>query len=552
MPLVLTNEDQRLVYDRHGMHGVHAFWQLEPAKHPLLNVLEALDREKAMGYDGALLHLSGASGMGNLLEMTLARNLESSHQVQISLDASLPFDSEDEEELEIVEYLPTLRSLGFEHSIYKHLDIPIMGPCSFDLTLSILKKYKMGAVSVSTGFTKQVSEKCKLALHFCSFPNAPSGIDALSVDTEALGGPTLNASIEQVVGNGTVLACSSTIPLAGLLGAREWGTVARPVESLTLQHTLNPRWIVSVALNSYTRQPSVSLVHIEDGKADNVGILTLSPGLVQVKKSLILTDCDVLSVRASLGVGVLGLETVLAHRWPIGNGKGQDGPSTPPNDMLIDKTPMHQSSISINSDASRGISVTLTQRIHSLDLSIPILFCNQILPIPLMLAYTLPYLTASFIRHYVYLPWKAKRQAQFWEHEKERISGWIAKARLDAEVALQVQRQTHGKKKATSELVITRAIMMSCRLLGKAGGTGDGGSTALDVSVQLQFQVSKGRLVIDKGTQWTSLLGIWDFDYGSMKELLVEYSFRGKEHRAVFKEGQTVAIPMQDHLLPRG
>lgn len=132
---VLSDEKQRAIYDRLGMPGVHASWQLAQTNqsHRLKDILEALESSDSWSH----------------------RTL-----YDCGLDASIWFDQEvDIGEIEdIVDVLPTVRNMSIQQTFERRVD----PNTSIAISLAMVKQYQQGGASITMSGTRVVGKNLQL------------------------------------------------------------------------------------------------------------------------------------------------------------------------------------------------------------------------------------------------------------------------------------------------------------------------------------------------------------------------------------------------------
>ncbi|CAD5163862.1 unnamed protein product [Musa acuminata subsp. malaccensis] len=188
-------------------------------------------------------------------------------------------------------------------------------------------------------------------------------------------------------------------------------------------------------------------------------------------------------------------------------------------------------------------------------LLIPVLLSRDLDPIVATGAFMVPSSLYFLLKKFVLKPYYLRRQKQKALEKKEVSLNQIRKARDAAKKAQKLLQNVSNRKKnkevEKDGLVITKAIYGNLRT---ARGTeehlevdDDVASLILDVTLPLNFLVTNSRLELHKGIKKSGIMGFCDPCPGEPSQLLVEYTFKGKNYKVVVDDYDLLRIPNETH-----
>lgn len=225
-------------------------------------------------------------------------------------------------------------------------------------------------------------------------------------------------------------------------------------------------------------------------------------------------------------------------------------------------------------------ALTLRIRVSRLGqkLSVPILLSQSASPRMILGSIVIPGIGIASLQYFYLRPRKRRRIAEKLRELREEMREEIETRRREAQSAIELLREQTERKREQERsrdgLVIVSAIY---RGKGLALQEEEIRASEWDVSIPLQSLVvtikqqqqqprqgdsrSESSSLAEHERQGSStltipgrrskahLIGFYDVLVGSKKELVIEYLFRGRRHRATFDDYQAVAIPMRSHLM---
>ncbi|KAK1274338.1 Chaperone protein dnaJ 13 [Acorus gramineus] len=195
---------------------------------------------------------------------------------------------------------------------------------------------------------------------------------------------------------------------------------------------------------------------------------------------------------------------------------------------------------------------------------------GQKLILPVLLSEDLDLLVASgaliipsslyfFLKKFVLKPYFLKRERRKSLEKMETLSSQIRQARAAAEKAQQLLQLVSDRKKnkqmEIGGLVIKKALYGSRKAFAKrknetAGANDELGSQILDVTISLNFLVNEsGQLKLHEGIKKSGIMGFCDLCPGEPMQLLVEYSFGGKNYEVSVDDYAELLVPQENHMI---
>ncbi|KAK1305069.1 Chaperone protein dnaJ 13 [Acorus calamus] len=195
---------------------------------------------------------------------------------------------------------------------------------------------------------------------------------------------------------------------------------------------------------------------------------------------------------------------------------------------------------------------------------------GQKLILPVLLSEDLDLLVASgaliipsglyfFLKKFVLKPYFLRRERRKSLEKMETLSSQIRQARAAAEKAQQLLQLVSDRKKnkqmEIGGLVIKKASYGSRKAFAKrknetAGANDELASQILDVAIPLNFLVNEsGQLKLHEGIKKSGIMGFCDLCPGEPMQLLVEYSFGGKNYEVLVDDYAELLIPQENHMI---
>ena len=455
----MSDARQRAIYDKLGMKGVKAAWQLaatnkDSRTQDILEALQSADRwRKQSAY-------------------------------QVSIDSSIWFDPEvkPEEIGDAIDLLPSIRALAMQHAWEK-----TFGTTSCLLNVSVAKQYQMGAASANVVLRKDFG---KLRSEF--------GLGLYG-----------RRFVMLAVHQPTVFGQASLVIEVDESSTKHALTLSRPV-------TENCNAAISIGQSEDGGSISLELLH-ENPQKDTTRLKasSSSQGLaLEAKKIYSLTDDNRLIVKLGLQRQQVRVSFGFQHDW----------------------SDEARSSIQLQTSTSEGVCLKLSLVKNDYQIVVPVLLSPEMNPSAILVGSILPALLGSLGYNLIYVPIKRYQQRLFWQQQTESQRHMLGRAKLQAEIALDILGQTHSSRLEASLLKIRSATFLSP-------------NASLDVTVAVQHLVADNQLIIPADVSWAGLIGFYDIDLGSTKTLAIEYDFKGGKHRAEFADGTSVALPQRQHFV---
>lgn len=242
--------------------------------------------------------------------------------------------------------------------------------------------------------------------------------------------------------------------------------------------------------------------------------ITPRSAFVEAKKTILLSDRN--ECRIKIGASEQGGSVHLAvhHTW---NKKTRG-------------------SAALQLDSGAGVSLRLGITHGSLHLIVPVHFSQELSPAAIVLASLLPTIGTLVSRTWIHPFLKRRHSERFWTEYTRKRAAMIERKREEAALTVELMALAVDKRQ-TGDLRIIEAIYRAC----------DDHALAWSVTVPLQFLVNDGQIRLDPAYR-ANVLGFFDVAIGRRKETLVTYEFRGRLHRAVFRDDEELLIPLRTHL----
>ncbi|GAV78547.1 DnaJ domain-containing protein/DUF3395 domain-containing protein [Cephalotus follicularis] len=204
----------------------------------------------------------------------------------------------------------------------------------------------------------------------------------------------------------------------------------------------------------------------------------------------------------------------------------------------------------------QGIFWKFEFRRGSQKLIIPILLSRDLNPVFATGAFIIPSSMYFLLKKFVVKPYYLRREKQKALENKDKNFAQVQEARAAAEKAQQLLQNVADRKRTRQTeiggLIITKAVYGNSKALKKGGDSRDtsvdSASQVIDVAVPLNFLVNdSGQLKLHDGVKKSGIMGFCDPCPGEPKQLLVEYSYGGKEYEVVVDDYGELLIPQEAH-----
>ncbi|KAK8916217.1 Chaperone protein dnaJ 13 [Platanthera zijinensis] len=191
-------------------------------------------------------------------------------------------------------------------------------------------------------------------------------------------------------------------------------------------------------------------------------------------------------------------------------------------------------------------------------LIIPVLLSNGFNTLFATSALVVPSSLYFLLKKYVFKPYHRKREQQKLLDKMAKSSIQVREARKEAEKAQTlletVSNRKKNKQREKGGLVISKAVYGNLKEMGTSGELRDElnaevVSQVLDVTVPLNFLVTdSGKLKLHAGIKKSGIMGFCDPCPGTLKHLLVEYTFRGNNYQEVVGDMEELLIPKHNQM----
>ncbi|KAL5225529.1 hypothetical protein ABZP36_012168 [Zizania latifolia] len=189
-------------------------------------------------------------------------------------------------------------------------------------------------------------------------------------------------------------------------------------------------------------------------------------------------------------------------------------------------------------------------------LVVPVLLSTEFNALLVTSAFAIPSTLYFLLQTYFVKPYYLKRENQKTLEKMESLSSQLTEARHAAKKAQKLLEPVSNRKKnrqlEDDGLVITKAMYGNRKRIKERGETNelhdDVASQVLDVTIPLNFLVTDaGQLKLHNGIKKAGIMGFYDPCPGDPKLLLVEYTFRGRKHKAMADDYDALSIPQDIH-----
>ena len=297
---------------------------------------------------------------------------------------------------------------------------------------------------------------------------------------------------------------------------------------------------------------------------------TLSIGITGSSYSLEVTTNQILQSQFSASYGNIRLFGAGKNGWKISTTSAVTSSGSATLGISTEKRLTENTHVGLGMHVGIGNgSLTLRLRISRLGqrLNIPITISQAASVRMILSTVIIPSISIASLQYFYLTPRKRRRISRKLRELRAEMKEQNEQKRKEAVEARELLREQTTRKREVERqrngLVILSAIYT---------GTGTGidleeaKASELDVSIPLQAMIiatsanprstdaegnggANSLLTIPPGRSKASLPGFYDVLIGSKKQLEIEYSFRGRRHRAAFDDYQAVAIPMRSHIV---
>lgn len=530
---------QRAIYDKLGMQGVKAAWQLTPVlldSVPLAHLLDIL--EETMGRENQTY------------------SWESRADYQVALDGSILGQPENYDKLVAMdELLPEIRSMQFRQTLFCPRALTITPTQVFDLTVmgGLAKQYALGGASLVVALGTTIAPSSKLFTIPGRFdvqwgvlsPSRFIRLQWKQAFRPSQDSPPLELGI----------ASRYNLETGALPELNElWLTQTRPLSpesfltyriALKMAHKM---LIPSLSLTFNIKLNSSQSNIKEDQEVDEKTALMTSTSIALEEGCLKLSTEYPLAKHRAVGLKLkVPLDTLLPN-----NEEGEDGTfevanrgGPAPSVTILYSFPQNiencrmpkQHSVALKVDGDSGVTLKWKLVTPKWQLSIPLWLGSPIGHGNLLMGILLPSL-ALFAYENLFKKLQNRQTST-------KVFNQLEADRRQAE-ALAIQsilRTGHPSRQSSSSIIIIRA-QWACK------------KASVDVTIPLQYLIAMqsknlqkmvDTFIIESSIDKNGLIGFWDPDPLCEKHLAIEYTYKGQDHIACFDQWQAVVLPQRQH-----
>lgn len=484
--IVLSDTKQREIYDKYGVEGIEAAWQLGPLLNQTEKLVEELNRRK------------NAGGFGELIQSKTSFTVASDFSEIVD-------DIIDNDRLVYSDFLPKVTAVGVSETIETSFGAENHFTANF---MTICQSGNVGAGNVALNWRRPVP-----------FANWPG----VTIDTGIGFGARkyVSTALMSQIDKSTT---GSVQLMAGLRGGAIY-----PQFNASLSRILNPFLVGSVQLIQPFAGPGQFSVSVSTKTSPEVkSPLTVTVSVptggdlrpaasIEAKKTFPLDAKHEIRVKFGASEQAGGfLDCGIHRKWN-------------------EKT---RGSATIQIDQNIGATLRLGITSGSLHLILPLRFSQEFSPAAMIVASLIPTLGDYITRTFLHPLLMKQRKEQYWTEYRQKRAAMMERKREEAELASELMKQNLEKKKATSDLRIIEAFYRSI----------ENPERAWPVSVPLQFLLNTEEKIRLDPSYRANVLGFFDVAPGEAKETIIRYEFKGKLHEAVVADSEELLLPQRSHL----
>lgn len=484
--LVLSDKNQREIYDKFGVEGIETAWQLGPHWSQSEKLSEELSRKK------------GAAGFTEIVHSKTSFTVAGDFSEIVN-------DVIENDQLVYSDFLPKVTSIGVSETIETSFDSDNLLIANFT---TICQSGNVGIGNVSLNWRRPFN----FISNGISMENGIGfgGRKFLSSALMTQIDKSTTGSVQLVAGlRGGAIYPQFNASLSRILSPSLIGTVQ-------LIQPLSGPGQLSLAMSTKT-SPEVKSPLTVTVNVPTTGDLRSAASL-EAKKIFFIDSKHEIRVKCGASEQSGGFLDCGIHRKWTGKTRG---------------------SATIQLDQNVGVTLRLGITHNSLHLILPLRFSQEFSPAAIVLSSLIPTLGDYISRNYIYPHLLKKRKEQYWTEYRVKRAAMMERKREEAELACELMKQSLEKKPSQSDL---RVIEASYRSIEHR-------EISWPVTIPLQFLlISQGQIRLDPAYR-ANVLGFFDIAPGEPKETYIKYEFKGKLHEAIIPDTVELLIPQRSHIL---
>jgi len=195
-----------------------------------------------------------------------------------------------------------------------------------------------------------------------------------------------------------------------------------------------------------------------------------------------------------------------------------------------------------------GVTLRLKVHRHTQTYDFPIFLSDVFSPSAMFYGTAIPLVFFFAVKKLIFLPILSRQKEKDLEESRERHAKVVAENKKEAEKAISLllaQYEASVEAEQRRGGLIIREAWYG-KFISKNRRTDRSTPYVINVTIPLQCNVKDSKLIVAESTK-SQLTGFYDPCIGEEKSLKINYEFHGIIHEAVFKDDQTVKIPMKSH-----